>query len=185
MPKAQFDRRAVMTGLLALGAASPGLWPVVAQARPRIGAVAPAFTLYTFDHRRVTLADLSGKVVVLNYWATWCGPCKHEMPLIDAYVRQYNKTHTRHDLMVFAVTVDNTVPDAELQPLADQLSFPLVTRIDGNYGTIDDAVPSNYVIDRSGVLRYARAAAFDYDSFAATVGPLLAAPAPDLSSGQI
>ena len=75
-------------------------------------------------------------MVVLNYWAVWCGPCKAELPMIDAYVRKLGGD----DLKVFAVTVDDTVSDGQLKPLASVLSFPLVTRIDSmSYGTIDGA----------------------------------------------
>lgn len=169
------SRRTVVTGGLAAGL-SAGL-VTSAQARPKIGQPAPKFTLHTFDHRKITQADLAGQVVVLNFWAVWCGPCKAELPAIDAYVRKASS-----DLRVFAVTVDNAVSDSALKPLASVLSFPLVTRIDGRYGAIDGAVPSNYIIDRNGILRYAEANAFSYDSFAAMVGPLLAEKATPLPS---
>ena len=160
-------RRSVITTSLAAGLAA-GL-VTTADAKPILGKPAPKFTLHTFDRRKITQADLAGQVVVLNFWAVWCGPCKAELPAIDAYVRKAGD-----DLRVFAVTVDDTVADSALKPLASVLSFPLVTRIDGNYGPIGGAVPSNYIIDRNGILRYAEANAFSYGSFAATVGPLLA-----------
>ncbi len=173
------DRRTLMvTGACAgfgLASSAP------AEAKAVIGQPAPKFSLTTFDHRHIKMADLYGKVIVLNYWAVWCGPCKAELPMIDAYVRKRGGD----DLKVFAVTVDNAVSDSALKPLADVLSFPLVTRIDSfSYGTIDNGVPTNYVIGRDGILRYAKALSFSYDSFAATVGPLLAEPAPPpLSTG--
>ncbi len=167
------DRRTVITAGVCAGAALAFGAP--ASARAVIGQPAPKFTLTTFDHQKVKLADLAGKVIVLNYWAVWCGPCKAELPMIDAYVRK----RAGDDLKVFAVTVDDTVADSELKPLASVLSFPLVTRIDSfSYGTIGGAVPTNYVIGRDGTLRYARAMSFSYETFAATVGPLLAESAP-------
>ena len=147
-----------------------------ADAKPNIGKPAPKFTLHTFDRRKITMAELAGKVIVLNFWAVWCGPCKQELPDIDSYVRAKGGD----DLKVFAVTVDDTVADKDLKPLASVLSFPLVSRIDGNYGAIGGAVPSNYIIDRNGILRYAAAGAFSYGNFAATVGPLLAEKAAPL-----
>lgn len=172
------SRRSIIASGLAAGV-SAGL-VTTAEANPKIGKPAPKFTLHTFDHRKITQADLAGQVVVLNFWAVWCGPCKAELPAIDAYVRKAGP-----DLRVFAVTVDNTVDDSALKPLAAVLSFPLVTRIDGNYDAIGGAVPSNFIIDRNGILRYAEANAFSYGSFAATVAPLLAetaAPVPSAPS---
>jgi cytochrome c biogenesis protein CcmG/thiol:disulfide interchange protein DsbE len=157
--------------LLATALSTPAFLPGLAEARAIIGKPAPKFSLTTFDRRQITSEELIGKVVVLNYWAVWCGPCKRELPEIDSYVRRKGGD----DLKIFAVTVDDTATDSQLRPLASLLSFPLVTRINGTgYGRIDGAVPSNYVIDRSGVLRYARAEAFDYSSFDHLITPLLA-----------
>ena len=97
----------------------------------------------------------------------------HQM--LDAYVR----SHPSDELKLFAVTTEGSVPDSKLRPLANLLSFPLATRISGpGYGPVGGAVPSNFVIDRGGVVRYANKGAFTKSSFAALVGPLLAAPAP-------
>jgi peroxiredoxin len=136
---------------------------------------APDFTVTTFDHQKITLADLRGKVVVLNYWATWCAPCKRELLVMDHYVR----THPGSDLHIFAITTENDVPDDKLKPLAQVLSFPLILRLGGRgYGTIGEAVPTSYVIDRAGVIRHAEASAFDAASFDALITPLLAETAP-------
>lgn len=167
------DRRTVLTTGLAASAAL--ITASGAQARAVVGKPAPKFTLTTFDHKRVKLADLAGEVVVLNYWAVWCGPCKRELPDIDTYVRSKGTNAPK----VFAVTIDDTTSDKQLKPLANVLSFPLVIRIDSmSYGTIDGAVPSNYVIDRNGILRYARAAAFTLADFDHLITPLLAEPRP-------
>ncbi|ESQ93391.1 TlpA family protein disulfide reductase [Asticcacaulis benevestitus] len=167
------DRRVLLgAGLTTVGAS---LFPTLAEARAAIGKPAPKFTLTTFDRRKVTSAELAGKVIVLNYWAVWCGPCKQELPEIDRYVRKKGGD----DLKVFAVTVDDAVSDSQLKPLAGVLSFPLVTRISGSgYGAIGGAIPTNYVIDRSGVLRYAKADAFSYQTFDSLITPLLAEKAP-------
>ena len=146
---------------------------------PKVGKPAPPFTVVTFDRRTIKLADLAGKVVVLNFWATWCAPCRVELPMLDAYVRD----HPSDDLKLFAVTTEGSVPDSKLRPLARVLSFPLATSISGpGYGPVGGAVPSNFVIDRAGVVRYASQGAFTKSGFAAVVGPLLAAPAPGNNS---
>ena len=94
----------IATRLLVLGllvAAAP------ATARtPQVGEVAPPVDLVTFDRERVSLADLKGQVVVLNFWATWCGPCKAEMPLLDAAAEQKKDKGLR----IFAVATEDSVP---------------------------------------------------------------------------
>lgn len=166
-----------MAGAMA-AAAAPLAGP--AGAKPAVGKPAPPFTLWTFDHKKYKSADLLGSVVILNYWAVWCGPCKQELPLINAYVKAYQQKYQRDDLKVFAITVDDTVSDGELKPLAKVLSFPLISRLDSfSYGTIDGAVPSNYIIGRDGALRYARAGAFDIETLNSVLPPLLSESAPD------
>jgi thiol-disulfide isomerase/thioredoxin len=153
--------------LLALAGCYSGSRP------PRIGTNAPDFTVQDSD-RTVTLSSLRGQVVVLNFWATWCAPCRVELPMLDRYLR----THADDDLKLFAVTTEGSVPNSKLKPLASVLSFPLATSISGHaYGPLD-GVPTNYVIDRGGIVRYARAGAFSEDGFDEVVRPLLATPAP-------
>jgi peroxiredoxin len=164
LDRRQFAAGATLTGFLG------GMFDY-----PKVGKSAPPFTITTFDHRTITLADLAGKVVVLNFWATWCAPCRVELPMLDTYLRR----HPSDDLKLFAVTTEGSVPDSKLKPLASVLSFPLATRISGpGYGPISGAVPSNFVIDREGVVRYAKSAAFTSQTFGSVVGPLLSEPAP-------
>ena len=141
---------------------------------PRIGQPAPPATIVTYDGEKLSLADLRGQVVVLNFWATWCGPCKAELPLLDAAATQ---TRSR-GLRVFAVATEDSVAPAYLKKLGAVLSFPLVRRMRGNYGMIDGAVPTNYVIDRAGVVRYASAGAFTVQTINEVLLPLLREPAP-------
>jgi len=158
-----------------------GLWlalgllvaPTAALAA-KVGKPAPAFTLTTYDGETVSLESLRGRVVLLNFWATWCGPCNREMPQIDTYLRR----HRNAPLSVYAVTVDNEVPYDRLRFLAETLAFPLIKKMKGGgYGVLD-GVPTNYVIDKAGVVRYAKSAAFDLDDLESVVSPLLAEPAP-------
>jgi len=166
----------VLLAALILSAAAPAL-------AAKVGQPAFPFKLKTFDGHTHTLDSLRGQVVVINYWATWCGPCKAELPAMDAYVRQ----HEGEGLRVFAVATENSVPATFLKPLAAALSFPLVARFsETHYGLIGNAVPTSYVIDRAGIVRYAKAGAFDAASFDATITPLLAERAPPpIAAAQI
>src|SRR6187402_2486685 len=68
--------------------------------QPKVGQPAPNFTLKMVDGKIVTLSDLRGQVVLLNFWATWCVPCKAELPTLDAFYRAV----ADHGMRVFAVT---------------------------------------------------------------------------------
>ena len=145
-----------------------------AQAAPKVGQLAPDFTVTTFGGHTVKLADLKGDVIILNFWATWCGPCRKELPLLEAYFRTYSK----YGFQVLAVATEDSVPDSQLKPLAAKLTIPFVKRMKGPYHDLD-AVPTNYIIDRSGKLVYAKANAFDLDQLNAIVIPLLNEAIPD------
>ncbi len=144
----------------------------VSAAKPVVGRPAPGFTLHLVSGEDVSLDTLRGQVVVLNFWATWCVPCKKELPILDAYYSIMSK----HGLRVFAITTEGSVPLSKLKPLMAVLRIPFVKRLKGNYDAIK-AVPTNYVIDRAGVVRYAKAGAFDLDDLNEILIPLLNEPA--------
>lgn len=145
-----------------------------------VGKPAREFTIVTLDGRKVPAADLKGKVVVLNYWATWCTPCKAEMIAFEDYMR----FHPNPDLKIFAVMTESNVPTNKLRPLASVLHFPLATKLYGRGYGVMDGVPTSYIIDRAGVLRYAASGAFSLKGFGEEVGPLLAEPAPAAAPAQ-
>ncbi len=150
------------------------LWAAPAQARqPTPGQPAPDFTLTLVNGKTVTLADLRGQVVVINFWATWCGPCRRELPLLDGYYKAARK----FGLRVFAVTTEDSVPEQSLHKLFDMLTIEPVHHLKGPYSD-NGQVPTNFVIDRAGVVRYAEAGAFDLDRLNELLIPLLKQPAP-------
>lgn len=151
------------------------LVPASSALAAKVGKPAPNFVIIGYDGQQVPLEQLRGKVVILNYWATWCAPCRNEIPEIDRFVRR----HRDAPLAVYAVTLDKNVPYVRLRFLADTLKFPLMEKLKGSgYGPIKGAVPTNYIIDKAGVVRYAKAGAFTAASLEALVTPLLAEPAP-------
>jgi peroxiredoxin len=123
-----------------------------------IGKVAPEFTIKDAD-RTVSLAQLRGKVVVLNFWATWCPPCVEEMPSLMQLQKKLQGT----DITVLAVSVDDDA-DAYHKFLKDYGIDLLTVRDPGKrVGTGIDApvaaeygtyrFPESYIIDRKGVIR--------------------------------
>ena len=151
--------------------------PTLAKA-PKVGEIAPDFELTLVDGGKVKLSELRGQVVVLNLWATWCGPCKKELPLLDTYYR----INRPHGLRVFALTTEDSVPISALKKLFAVMAIPSARRIKGGYDVLE-GVPTNYVFDRTGRLRYAKAAAFDLDALNELIIPLLREPAPPAATG--
>jgi thiol-disulfide isomerase/thioredoxin len=152
---------------LALSGAATGKKAVV-------GEIAPEAELTLIDGTKLNLGAMRGDVVVLNFWATWCVPCRTELPVLDAYYQ----LQKRHGLRVYAVTTEGSVPLHKLKPLFGQLKIAPAKRIKGPYGPIDGGVPTNYIIDRSGKLRYAKAGALTLEILNEQLVPLLREDAP-------
>jgi len=147
---------------------------LVGARKPVVGQPAPDFELTLIDGSKVKLDQFRGDVIVLNFWATWCGPCRKELPLLDGYYEAQKRT----GLKVFAVTTEDSLPIYRLKELFSVLHITAAKRIKGPYDIIGGGVPTNYVIGRDGVLRYAKPGAFDLDELNALLVPLLREPAP-------
>ncbi len=143
-------------------------------ATPKVGAPAPDFHATLYGGRKVSLADYKGQVLILNFWATWCGPCKTELPLLNSY----SLIMKAHGLRVLAVASADSAEPYMLKPLAAKLEIPLVSRLSGPYDDLG-GYPTNYVIDRAGVVRYAQAGAFNLDALNGLLIPLLKQRAPE------
>jgi thiol-disulfide isomerase/thioredoxin len=142
------------------------------------GQAAPPIEARTLDGSRFVLADHKGKVVLVNFWATWCAPCRAEMPAIDAFYR----AHKDQGLVVIAISLDEPADLAQVQKAMAGFSFPAAlisqTRAKG-YGRLW-RLPLTFVVDRAGVLRrnaWKAAPTIDAASLEAEVLPLLTQPA--------
>lgn len=126
----------------------------VAAAGP-IGSPAPAFTLPDEGGRPVELERFRGRVVFLNFWASWCGPCKKELPEINAFIDRYGAG----DAVVLAVNIDKkrSHADAFIERLP-KLSKNLITLFDPEATVIPGykarAMPTSFIIDTRGRIRY-------------------------------
>ena len=163
------DRRTMVRQLAALPLAGLLTGAVAPPKSPKVGEAAPEFRLKLIDNSEVALTELRGRVVVLNFWATWCAPCKRELPLLDRYYGLQKSA----GLSVFAITTEGSLPLHKLKPLFAAMQIPSARSIRGPYKPIGGSVPSNFVIDRAGVLRYAESGAFDLDDLNRILVPLL------------
>jgi thiol-disulfide isomerase/thioredoxin len=138
----------------------------------KVGERTPDFELTLMDGTKVRSTDLRGRVVILNFWATWCGPCKAELPLLDNYYR----LRKDNGLRVFAVATEDSVPAYRLKPLFTAMAIPSARRVKGPFAVMG-ALPTNYIIDRAGIVRYAKPGAFDLDDLNGLLVPMLREPA--------
>jgi thiol-disulfide isomerase/thioredoxin len=144
-------RRDAIGAFAALGACAMGFAPGPSFASAlKLGFPAPPATLTTLDGQRIVSSDLLGKVVILTFWATWCGPCREELPLLSAYVQQ----HRAQGLEVLAFSLDSPDDVSRVRRVAQGFSFPsglLANSSAPGYGRIW-RVPVNFTIDRKGGL---------------------------------
>jgi cytochrome c biogenesis protein CcmG, thiol:disulfide interchange protein DsbE len=116
----------------------------------QVGQPAPPAILMTLDGKRISTADLAGHVVILTFWATWCGPCRQELPLLSAYAAR----HSEDGLLVLGFTLDGPEDLRKVQAVAQSLSFPVGLLANSSlpgYGRIW-RIPVNFTIDRQGRL---------------------------------
>ena len=128
------------------------IWKVTHRPRPvKVGAAAPAFELERLDgNGRLALASLDGRVRVLNFWATWCGPCKSESPALQRLWEQYR----RQGVVFIGVDYNDVASDARRFVRKLGLTYPMVRDRAGSTGERYDltGVPETFVVDRRGHL---------------------------------
>lgn len=118
----------------------------------KVGEEAPNFQLRDLDGNMVSLSQLRGKVVLLNFWATWCGPCRIEMPAMERLYRSYS----RKDFEILAVSTDPQGA-AVTRPFQQEMGFTFPILHDAEYriGLMYGArsLPMTFMVDRQGIVR--------------------------------
>lgn len=118
----------------------------------KLSGPAPSFALKSLDGKTVKLSDFKGQVVMINFWASWCGPCREEMPLLEELYSDYRKA----GFVLLGITIDEDVADAEGFLKKSPVSFPILSDPKGEVADLynNQAMPSSYFVDRRGNLAH-------------------------------
>ncbi len=169
----QWGRILAWVGLFAL-LIVVGLGLIRAQEGPvSTGQPAPDFILTTFDGQEINSQDLKGKVIVLNFWASWCKPCELEAAELEAAWRIYQP---RGDVIFLGVNYVDTEPEALAYLEKFDITYPngpdLGTRISQAFRI--RGVPETYTIGKDGILKHAQIGPFaSLDEIIAIIDPIL------------
>lgn len=145
----------IACGTMAFGAAGAPLQPTKSQ------VLADTFTVRDVNGKLVSLSDFKGKVVLLNFWATWCAPCAKEMPSME----RLHQIYGAKDLVIVGMSVDTAAP-RDVKEFAERLkiTFPILHDRDSVISRLYSVpgVPTSYLIDRRGRIAYRVLGEYDW-----------------------
>lgn len=153
-PRAQSRGLIALASVAILALAFGLVWMQSSKYEPlTVGKIAPDFALPDLVDKDVRLSDFRGKVVFLNFWATWCKPCREEMPSMEVLYKNFE----RDGLVVLAISIDRVTTKKDIPPFVKSLNLTFPILID-SWGQTDKryklmGVPETYIIDQQGVLR--------------------------------
>jgi cytochrome c biogenesis protein CcmG, thiol:disulfide interchange protein DsbE len=122
-----------------------------ARADPILDQPAPSLILTQLNGEVFNLSKMRGKVVLVNFWATWCAPCKKEMPVLNSFYQR----HRGDGLEVIGISADRPKDIAKMRKMSTPLAYPTATMneiADNGFGS-PEGFPLTYVVDRNGVIR--------------------------------
>jgi cytochrome c biogenesis protein CcmG, thiol:disulfide interchange protein DsbE len=122
-----------------------------AGAEPAMDVPVPPLTLTTLNGQTFDLEKLQGNVVLINYWATWCAPCRKEIPKLSAFYRRYHE----RGLEVIGISIDRPDDLAKVRRQMNSIAYPVAVLKDISVNGLGkpEGVPVTYVIDSKGVVR--------------------------------
>lgn len=134
--------------------------PSEPEVGPQVGKLAPVFMFTDSGGKNVSLSDLRGRSVMLNFWATWCGPCKYEMPLIHELAR--DKEKAAKGLVLLTVNGGESADKVTKFMKEHGFSFPVLLDTQRGVSRAYNvrAIPTTFFIDRDGIIRDIKVGAF-------------------------
>jgi len=139
---------------------SPGNGVVSAEVGTEVGMQAPDFTLTNMNDKEVSLSDYRGQKVFLNFWASWCPPCREEMPDIQKLHEEYGE-----EVVILAVNVGENKSTAANFMMQNGLNFSVL--LDSNKSTAQNylvrGIPTSYFLDTNGVIKEKVVGAVSYE----------------------
>jgi len=118
-----------------------------------VGKQAPAFTLATLDGEKVSMSDFKGRPVLVNFWGTYCGPCKVEMPWLEEFRRKYASDKVEVLGLVYDVEIGNDTIGKEVKKLG--VTYPILltdTKVQAVYLSDSEVLPMSFYVDKNGVI---------------------------------
>ncbi len=129
------------------------------QSCPELGKPAPDFTLQNTEDKNITLSGLKGQILVINFWATWCGPCQFETPFFQAiHVERANK-----GVAVLAIDVQESPAIVKNFVTSKNITFPVLLDTDAQVAQkycLPNALPITYFVNGEGILKARKIGAF-------------------------
>lgn len=120
-----------------------------------VSGKAPEFTLKSRNGKNIRLSDLRGQVVMINFWASWCGPCRQEMPILE----QLHKKYGKYGFTLLGVNTEQDSSKANAYLKDIQVSFPILydttSATSKQYGV--SAMPTTVIVDKNGNMRFKHA----------------------------
>ena len=152
----------------------PNQGPAAEGAEALIGQPRPPFTLGASDGQRVSASDFDGQVMLVNFWATWCAPCRDEMPMLDAVHEQY----APDGLAVVGIALDDVQRAREF---AESLGIDYTILVGAQdvmatglaWGNRAGLLPYTVLVDRDGIVRWTYLGELKRDALVAQIEPLL------------
>jgi peroxiredoxin len=145
------SRMIAVTGL-ALALSVTALPATSLAANITAGVTAPSFQLASMNGKPLGLDDLKGQVILINFWASWCGPCRQEMPILEQLYRSYQPA----GFTLLGVNVEPSLGDAQKFLHGTPVSFPILFDPQSKVSKLYEVtgMPSTIIVDRKGNVRY-------------------------------